>query len=93
MKMQKPIPIKYLRSQVISQANILYARGENPTCYRIAENLLIVGLTFSYIEPLLKLWKESQNSDLRSQVYWRSGERESAFELLNQYSTPNVIVY
>ena len=76
-----------LKRQVELQAGSMYARGENPTCWRIAEALGKTDLTFSHIEPLLKLWKEKhRDPDLRYQVYWRLGSREAALERLEQES-------
>lgn len=75
--------IDVLKQQVELQATAAYARGENPTCWRIAEALGETDLIFSHIEPLLKFWREKHlDRQQLNQVYWRSGSREVALEKL-----------
>lgn len=77
--------IEALKRAVGLQASGMYARGENPTCYKIAESLGKKDLTFSYIEPLLKLWKEKHpDVEQRNQVYWRPGSKATAQIRLNR---------
>jgi len=79
--------IDILKREVELQASAMYARGENPTCWRIAESLGKKDPKFFYIEPLLKLWKEKHpDVEQRNQVYWRPQSKAAALRRLNQSS-------